>query len=82
MATFQFYVKDKTALHLDVDSSTFVTEKYQLVEQGFERVGDVVQANNVEQAYKKFKAIHLDELKNFTDNHLFSGVIDTVTRSL
>lgn len=73
MATFQFYQKEQIALHLDVDSPSFLTEKYQLVEQGFERIGDVVRAENAQLAHEKFKTIYLDELKNFADTHLFVG---------
>ncbi len=63
MASFQFYQKDTITLHLNVDSSTFLQEKHQLVEQGFERVGDVILAKSVEDAYEKFKTIHFDEMQ-------------------
>jgi len=75
MATFQFYKKDAVTQHLDMDSSSFLVEKDQLVEQGFERIGDVVQAENSQLAHQKFKNIHLDELQNFTHTYLFFGAI-------
>ncbi len=78
MATFQFYVKDKTPVHLNIDSSTFLQEKYQLIEQGFEREGDIVQAASVEEAYEKFKTIYLDELQDFAHSHLFIGTVGAI----
>jgi hypothetical protein len=81
MMTFQFYVKDTTAVQLDIDSPTFSAEKDQLVEQGFERVGDVVQADNSEQAHEKFKSIHLDELGQFAGLHLVFGGIGSLLAS-
>jgi len=60
-------------LVLDVDSRSFLVEKEQLVEQGFERVGDVVQADNSEIAHEKCKTIYLDELNNFANTHLVAG---------
>ncbi len=80
MATFQFYVKEKTAIPLDVDSISFLVEKEQLVKQGFERIGDVLQAPDSEQALDKFKTIHLSELQDFANSHLFVGGVDTITQ--
>ncbi len=73
MATFQFYKKDTVTQHLDIDSSSFLAEKNQLIEQGFERIGDTVQAGNSQLAHDKLKNIHLDELQNFTYSHLFAA---------
>lgn len=75
MATFQFYQKEKISLHLDVDSPSFLIERDQLVTQGFERIGDIVQAENSQLAHEKFKTIHLDELKNYAETHLFVGTL-------
>lgn len=75
MSTFQFYVKEAIAVHLAVDSSTFLTEKEQLVKQGFERVGDVIQAEDAKQAFDSFKNIYMNELGEFAQTNLVSGVI-------
>ncbi len=80
MATFQFYQKESVTQHLDVDSSSFLAEKDQLIEQGFQRIGDIVHAENSQLAHEKFKTIHLDELQNFTNSHLFSAVVNSVIR--
>jgi hypothetical protein len=79
MLIFQFYVKESIAVPLDTNSKTFLVEKEQLVVQGFERVGDVIKADNSEQAFKKFKAVHLNELGEFTGNHLIAGVIGSIS---
>ena len=78
MKVFQFYVKESTAVHLDTASPTFSSEKDQLVEQGFERVGDTVQADSSEQAFDKFKTIHLNELEQFSGTHLMAGAIGSL----
>ncbi len=79
VSTFQFYVKEAVAVHLDVDSATFLAEKEQLVTQGFERVGDIIQADNSGQAFEKFKSIHLNELGEFAGSHLVASVISSIS---
>ncbi len=62
MQAFQFYVKENTAVPVDIHSDTFATEKEQLIHQGFEKTGDIIQADDSKQAFEKFKTQHLDEL--------------------
>ncbi len=64
MAIFHFFEKDDVILHLDISSHSFVVEKDQLLQQGFERVGDPVHADNSQLAHENFKQIQHDELYN------------------
>lgn len=79
MLTFQFYAKESVAVHVETSSPTFLKERDQLVAQGFECVGDTIQADNSEQAFENFKSIHLKELGEFTENHLVSSVISSLS---
>ncbi|GIC75766.1 hypothetical protein [Moritella sp. F3] len=81
MLTFHFYVKEETVVHLDINSPIFLIEKEQLVAQGFERVGDVIRANNSAEAFEKFKHIHLDELGQFSGAHIVASLIGSLTSS-
>ncbi|PKG40509.1 hypothetical protein [Psychromonas sp. Urea-02u-13] len=65
-AIFHFFEKDELILHLNIDSPSFLTEKEQLVEQGFERIGDPVHAQTNQQAHQKFKQMQLDEMNTST----------------
>lgn len=54
MASFHFFQKEETTVHLDLDSASYEVEKEQLLAQGFERISGYIEADNTEQAYKKF----------------------------
>ncbi|MGF1749363.1 MULTISPECIES: hypothetical protein [Vibrio] len=82
MATFQFYQKDKVLLHLDVSSPSFLAESEQLIDQGFECIGDIVEAENSQIAHEKFKTIHGDELKVLAKSQLVVGVVTAGTAGL
>ena len=62
-------------MHLDVDSPSFLIERDQLVDQGFERIGDIVQADNSVLVHEKFKTIYLDELQDYANTHLFVATV-------
>ncbi|WP_022940552.1 hypothetical protein [Psychromonas hadalis] len=70
MEAFQFYKKQNALVHININNPSFNTEKVQLVEQGFERVGRAVEAETSYAAFNKFKSIHQDE-QQFTNSHLF-----------
>ncbi|MFO6423323.1 hypothetical protein [Motilimonas sp. KMU-193] len=78
MKTFQFYVKQDAVLPLDIDDPNYSEEKAQLVEQGFELVGDLVQAETSAQAFEKFKTSDLEELAGFAGWHLVTGGIGAI----
>ncbi|MGF1721095.1 hypothetical protein L4D20_13740 [Vibrio kyushuensis] len=81
MATFQFYKKDKILLHLDTNAPSFSTENEQLNEQGFELIGDIVEAENSQIAHEEFKAIHGDV--NITSkSQMLVGVLTAGTGAL
>lgn len=61
---FHFFQKEDITLHLDVNSSSFLSEKEQLIALGFERRGEPVHAQTRQQASKKFKQMQFDELHN------------------
>lgn len=63
---FHFFEKDDIVLHLDINSASFLSEKEQLVEQGFERIGDPVHAHTNQQAHQKFTQMQLDEVNAST----------------
>ena len=65
MKTYQFYTKQDVLVHLDIDGESYKEEKEQLVAQGFNPVGDLVQAENAEQAFKNLKSSNLDELSAY-----------------
>ena len=71
MTTFQFYKKLNALVHVNIDAPAFINEKKQLIEQGFERVGNIVQAETSYAAFNKCKAIHFNELQHFNKSHLF-----------
>lgn len=75
MASFQFYNKDSVSLHLDTNSRSFTTESEQLIEQGFEPIGDIIEAKDSRAAHEKFKSIYLNELKNFAKSQVVVGVL-------
>ncbi len=43
-ASFQFYKKDTTSTDLDVHSDSFAKENAQLIEQEFEQIVDIIEA--------------------------------------
>jgi len=43
-ASFQFYKKDTTSTHLDVHSDSFAKENAQLIEQEFDQIVDIIEA--------------------------------------
>lgn len=82
MSTFQFYQKDKVALHLDVNSPSFLAESEQLIDQGFERIGDIVEAENSQIAHEKFKTIHDGKLTILAKSQLVVGIATAGTGGL
>ncbi len=54
MTIFHFFKKEKVITHLDINSNSFETEKTQLIEQGFERVGEPIHSENSKLALEKF----------------------------
>ena len=71
MTTFQFYKKQNALVHLATGTLSSHTEKKQLIEQGFELVGGIVEAETSYAAFNKFKALHLQKSKQFSTSHLF-----------
>jgi len=65
-AIFHFFEKEGLVIHLDINRASFLSEKEQLIEQGFERIGDPVHAYTNQQAEKKFKQMQLDEVNTST----------------
>ncbi len=57
MTSFQFYKKDTTSTHLDVHSDSFARENAQLIEQEFEPIGDIIEAENSQIAHETFKSM-------------------------
>ena len=74
MASFQFYKKDKILVHLDVHSPSFTTENEQLIDQGFELIGDIIDAENSQVAHETFKSIHGDELRVLAKSQMWIGI--------
>ena len=72
MITFQFYKKQNALVHLAIGTVSSGTEREQLIEQGFELVGDIVQAETSYAAFNKFKALHLKKSPQFNSSHLFA----------
>ena len=62
MAIFHFFSKEKVLLHLDIDTETYETEKEQLLDQGFERSGRPIHADNVKLGIEKYHEKQIDEL--------------------
>ncbi|KXI21941.1 hypothetical protein [Photobacterium sanguinicancri] len=59
MAKFQFFRQgdnEKAFTFLNPESDTFLEEKDQLLEQGFEVEGDYIYADTQEEAIEKFKS--------------------------
>ncbi|PKF62677.1 hypothetical protein CW745_04435 [Psychromonas sp. psych-6C06] len=75
MSNYQLYKKQQVAVVLEIDSPSFIEEKYQLIEQGFERIGDVVQAKNKTEALKHTNQVNIDSLSEFATSHLFVSCI-------
>lgn len=71
MATFQFYKKQNALVHINIDTSSFMLETEQLLEQGFEIVGDIVKAETSYVAFNKFKSTQIDQQNQFSNSHLF-----------
>ncbi|PKF49959.1 hypothetical protein [Enterovibrio nigricans] len=55
MSRYLFFLKNKVAIHVDFDGIDFYAEKFQLLEQGFEMSGDMVEAKTVAEAYELYK---------------------------
>lgn len=64
MISYYFFHKDDVFLHLNINSLTFQIEKQQLLDQGFERIGDKVKAENSQIAHEKFNLMLQNELSN------------------
>ncbi|KXF83150.1 hypothetical protein [Enterovibrio coralii] len=55
MSRYLFFIKDNVAIHVDFDGRDFYAEKFQLLEQGFEVSGDVIESNTVAEAYSLYQ---------------------------
>lgn len=74
MTTFQFYKKQNALVHIDIDTLSFHNEKLQLIAQGFELIGDIVEAETSYVAFNKFKALHLQQPIQFNNSHIFVNI--------
>ncbi|RXJ72740.1 hypothetical protein CS022_13980 [Veronia nyctiphanis] len=75
MKTYQFYTKQDVLVHLDIDGESYKEEKKQLVAQGFNPIGDLVQAEDAKQAFKNLKSYDLDDLVADAKLHTLAGGI-------
>ena len=71
MTTFQFYKKQNALVHIDIDTLSFHDEMQQLIAQGFEFIGDIVEAETSYAAFNKFKVLHLQQTLQFNNSHIF-----------
>lgn len=79
MTSFQFYKKDTTSTHLDLHSDSFARENAQLIEQEFEPIGDIIEAENSQIAHETFKSMCDHELENLAKSQLLVGVLTAGT---
>jgi len=79
MSAYQLYKKEYVSVALDVDSRSFLTEKYQLVKQGFERIGDQVIAKDKQEALGHLNQTTLDSLYDFAMAHLVQTCVTVIT---
>ena len=79
MSTYQLYKKEHISITLEVGRASFLTEKYQLVAQGFERIGEQVNANCQRGALTHIKQTHLDSLKEFVLAHSVQAVVMVIS---
>jgi hypothetical protein len=71
MTTFQFYKKQNALVHINVENHSFNNENEKLIAQGFESIGEIVQAETSYAAFSKFKELHYKKRFKFTNSHLF-----------
>lgn len=69
MKEYQFYLKNGSAVHLDIASVFFEDEQNQLLEQGFEVSGKPITAKSVDEAYKVFN-------NEYAKNGIVSSILD------
>lgn len=68
MNLYHVFTKSGVSVVLDSDDPTFLQEKYQLVEQGFEKICQSIKANSKEEALKVAGQPNLADL-----NYVYSG---------
>ncbi len=71
MNTFQFYKKQNALVHVNINNQLFGAEQQQLVDQGFESIGEIVEAETSYAAFNKFKILHFKKLQQISNSHLF-----------
>ncbi len=68
MNLYHVFTKSGVSVVLDSDDPTFLEEKYQLVEQGFEKICQSIKANNKEEALRMSGQPNLADM-----NYIYSG---------
>lgn len=69
MSKYQFFRQEQDAASVTfllMSSPSFLSEKEQLLEQGFEVVGDYIDAANDEEAIAKFRSGMIEPLTEYT----------------
>ncbi|WP_375748772.1 hypothetical protein [Vibrio sp. HN007] len=82
MAKYQFFIVsggDRSEFtYLEMGKESFLREKEQLLNSGFEVDGDVIYADNPEEATKKFKSNFTHVMHEFNNNNLLTSLIQYV----
>ncbi|CED57964.1 putative uncharacterized protein (plasmid) [Aliivibrio wodanis] len=82
MPKYQFFcIPDsnrKKFTFIDMDSDTFLTEKKQLIEGGFEVEDDVIYGDTREDAVEKFKSNYIYHLDEYNNSHVESGFLSFI----
>ncbi|MCP4321994.1 MAG: hypothetical protein GY787_09115 [Alteromonadales bacterium] len=68
MNLYHVFTKSGVSVVLDSDDPTFLEEKYQLAEQGFEKICQSIKANTKEEALKMAGQPNLADM-----NYIYSG---------
>lgn len=85
MSKYQFYCKPnsnrKEFTYLDMGTETFNNEKQQIMEMGFEVEDDVIHAESLEEAIKKFKSNFCAPLEGYANSNPAGGLATFVFES-
>lgn len=92
MSKYQFFRQQSdpaSVTFLPMSSPTFLSEKAQLLEQGFEVVGDYIDAADDEEAIDKFRSGMIEPLSEYTKAteagglyHFISGIGESIGKHL
>lgn len=78
MAAYQFFSKPdsdrKEFTYLVMGSDTFLTEKHQLLQLGFEVEDDAIHAKNPQEAVEKFRSNFLYALDEYSNSNFAGGL--------